>query len=74
MGLRDPFSGGMLGVICVSDLAVVTSGNYERYFVGEDGKQYGHIMNPDTGYPVENELASVTIIATEIWYYINIIN
>lgn len=65
LGLRDPFSGGMLGVICVSDLAVVTSGNYERYFVGEDGKQYGHIMNPDTGYPVENELASVTIIARE---------
>ena len=65
MGLRDPFSGGTLGVICVSDLAVVTSGNYERYFVGEDGKQYGHIMNPDTGYPVENELASVTIIARE---------
>lgn len=65
LGLRDPFSGGTIGVICVSDLAVVTSGNYERYFVGEDGKQYGHIMNPDTGYPVENELASVTIIARE---------
>lgn len=65
VGLRDPFGGEYLGVLEISDLAVVTSGNYERYFVGEDGKVYGHIIDPVTGYPAESGLASVTIIAKE---------
>lgn len=63
LGLRDPFSGGTLGVLEISSMAVVTSGNYERYFIGEDGKQYGHIIDPATGHPAENGLASVTVIA-----------
>lgn len=65
VGLRDPFGGEYLGVLEISDLAVVTSGSYERYFVGEDGKVYGHIIDPATGYPAESGLASVTIIARE---------
>lgn len=65
LGIRDPFGNGTVGVLSVSDLAVVTSGSYERYFVGEDGKTYGHIIDPATGYPADNGLASVTIIAGE---------
>lgn len=65
LGLRDPFGEGNVGAIEISDMAVVTSGNYERYFIGEDGREYGHIINPTTGYPVSNGLASVTIIAKE---------
>lgn len=65
VGLKDPFSGGVLGVIRVTDEAVVTSGSYERYFIGEDGKRYGHIIDPATGYPVDNGMASVTVIAGE---------
>lgn len=66
LGIRSPFGEGAIGVLSVSgDMAVVTSGNYERYFVGSDGKEYGHIIDPDTGYPIDNELASVTIIAEE---------
>lgn len=67
LGIRSPFDGGegVLGMLLASDCAVVTSGNYERYFVGEDGKEYGHIIDPDTGYPVDNGLASVTIITEE---------
>lgn len=65
VGLRNPFGDGYLGVLEISDLAVVTSGNYERYFVGEDGKTYGHIIDPANGYPVENGLASVTVLAGE---------
>ena len=38
LGLQDPFGGENLGVLSVSDCAVVTSGNYENYFIGEDGK------------------------------------
>ena len=65
LGLRDPFTGGTLGVLEISNMAVVTSGNYERYFIGEDGKQYGHIIDPATGYPAESGLVSVTIVAGE---------
>lgn len=65
VGLKDPFSGGVLGIIQVSDVAVVTSGNYERFFIGEDGKVYGHIIDPATGHPVENGIASVSVIASE---------
>ena len=65
IGLRSPFGEGQIGVLEVSDRAVVTSGNYERYFIGEDGREYGHIIDPDTGYPVDNEIDSVTIIAEE---------
>lgn len=65
LGMRNPFGEGIFGVLQIFDCAVVTSGNYERYFIGEDGVRYGHIIDPDTGYPVDNGLASVTVIAGE---------
>lgn len=65
LGLRDPFSDGTLGVLEISNQAVVTSGAYERYFIGEDGTRYGHIIDPATGYPAESGLASATVIAEE---------
>ena len=43
----------------------MTSGNYERYFIGEDGRQYGHIINSATGYPAESELVSATVVAEQ---------
>ncbi len=65
VGLKDPFSGNVLGIFQISDMAVVTSGNYERFFVGDDGKTYGHIVDPATGRPVENGIASVSVIASD---------
>lgn len=63
IGLQDPNGEGKIGVIEVSDLAAVTSGAYERFFIGDDGNRYGHIIDPSTGYPVENGLLSITVIA-----------
>lgn len=65
LGIRDPFGEGNVGVLNIRDMAVVTSGSYERYFVGEDEKQYGHIIDPSTGYPAESGLASVAVVAEE---------
>ena len=63
IGIQDPFNprGDYLGIISLSDKTVVTSGTYERYFE-QDGKRYHHILDPRTGYPAENEVASVSII------------
>lgn len=42
---------------------VATSGNYRNFRAHDDGKRYHHIIDPKTGYPVFNDLVSVTIIA-----------
>ncbi|HIW84513.1 MAG TPA: FAD:protein FMN transferase [Candidatus Dorea gallistercoris] len=65
LGIRNPFGDGQVGLLTVSDCAVVTSGSYERYFVGEDGREYTHIIDPETGYPVDNGLVSMTIVTEE---------
>lgn len=66
IGIQDPFNprGEYLGIITVQDETVVTSGTYERYFE-QNGKIYHHILDPRTGYPVENDIASVSIITTK---------
>lgn len=66
VGIQRPF-GGTDDVICAvraSGLSVVTSGVYERFFY-EDNVLYHHILNPDTGFPCDNGLLSVTIIAED---------
>lgn len=65
IGVRDPEGEGNIGVLSVSDCAIVTSGSYERYFTDDDNTVYGHIIDPKTGYPVDNGLLSVTVIASE---------
>ncbi len=63
IGIKDPKSesGQLLGVFSCSDKTVVTSGTYERYVV-KDGKKYHHILNPETGWPADTDVDSVTII------------
>jgi len=64
IGIQNPFDdrGNVLGSVQTSDKTVVTSGVYER-FIEKNGVKYHHILNPDTGYPYETEIAAVSIIA-----------
>lgn len=64
IGIRDPYGlqGDYIATVSLKDMSIVTSGIYERYFEA-DGKRYHHILNPKTGYPEDNELASVSIIS-----------
>lgn len=65
LGMKNPLGEGNYGILEVSDCAVVTSGGYERYFTGEEGNVYWHILDPDTGQPADSGLLSVTIVAKE---------
>ena len=62
VGIQDPNAEGqqILGVTKAADQAVITSGIYERKFKA-GGKTYHHIIDPKTGYPVENDVEGVTL-------------
>jgi FAD:protein FMN transferase len=64
IGLRHPRKeNSLVGVVSVVNKSVVTSGDYQRYFIDSNGKRHHHIMDPSTGYPAESGLVSVTIVA-----------
>lgn len=65
IGVQSPFKergNEVIGNLYVQNKSVVTSGIYERYFILND-ILYHHILSTETGYPVENELSSVTIVS-----------
>lgn len=63
IGIQRPWlrRGESIGNLIIEDLAVATSGGYDRFFK-KDGKVYQHILNPHTGYPIESDLLSITIV------------
>ena len=66
IAIKDPFTeGSVSGYIQTTDVTIVTSGDYERFFVAKDGKRYHHILNPETGYPAESDVSSVTVISPD---------
>jgi len=58
---RDPEK--IMARISVSDTAVTTSGDYEKFFIHQ-GKRYHHILNPRNGFPAE-KCQSVTVLHNE---------
>ena len=72
IGIDSPFDGNMspgadLDGIWQGDgtgKGVVTSGNYRKYYE-KDGKKYSHTIDPRNGYPVQHNLLSATIVASD---------
>lgn len=67
--IRDPRGGPTdtldgLSFFLDFEQSVATSGNYER-FTEVDGRRYSHIIDPATGWPVENPVVQVTVVAVD---------
>ncbi len=62
VAITNPFGGSYFDVISISDMVLVTSGNYERYFEA-DGVVYCHIINPETLSPTQSEVVAVSVLS-----------
>lgn len=66
IGVEKPFTetGEIVGYVTVQDATVVTSGIYERGFE-KDGRYYHHILDVETGWPCDTDVASVSLIGAK---------
>lgn len=66
VGIQRPDRPGSAAAIPTTDRAIVTSGNYQRFFE-HDGKRYAHILDPKTGWPIPEDRSaqSVTLLAKD---------
>lgn len=68
VGIDKPTDGNfipgneLVSIIEISGKGLVTSGNYRKFYI-EDGKKYSHTIDPTTGYPVQHNLLSATVVA-----------
>lgn len=49
-------------VLEISDYSVATSGDYRNYFI-RDGIRYSHIISPRSGYPIQSNVVSVSVVS-----------
>lgn len=64
IGIQSPKGGGLKEILHLVNGCVATSGNASQR-IQKDGKEYTHILDPRTGYPLEKPLSSVTVIMKE---------
>ncbi len=69
VGVETPFEGNntpgahIQQVVSLSDCAMATSGNYRRYYIDSQGRKVVHTIDPRTGYSVDSDLLSATVVA-----------
>mgnify|MGYP000719451135 CR=1 FL=1 len=49
----------------LQDMAISTSGDYQKFYYDAEGRRLAHILDPRTGHPVQHDLGSVTVVAPE---------
>ncbi|MDY6789730.1 MAG: FAD:protein FMN transferase [Thermodesulfobacteriota bacterium] len=59
---KDASYNDIYKIVTLKDKAFATSGDYRNFFE-VNGKRFSHVLDPKTGYPVENSVVSVSIIA-----------
>ena len=70
IGIDAPVDGSQVAgenvqkLLNLTDCGITTSGNYRKFFI-MDGKKYSHSINPVTGYPVQHDLLSATVISID---------
>lgn len=64
IAVKNPRKLGTLETLELKDQSASTSGDYEQFFF-QNKKRYCHIIDPKTGYPVDTQITSVTIIAND---------
>jgi thiamine biosynthesis lipoprotein len=64
IAIEKPITGSraIQQIVNIGDNAIATSGDYRNYFE-ENGVRYSHLINPLTGYPIQHNLVSVTVVA-----------
>ncbi|MFL0197153.1 FAD:protein FMN transferase [Clostridium sp. WILCCON 0269] len=64
IGVQNPLAdtGQYLGIVAATDKSLVSAGDYQRFFV-QNGKTYGQIFDPSTGYPSANGIIGTTILS-----------
>ncbi len=71
IGINKPEKGApfdqIYKIVSLRNKAMATSGDYRNFFV-KDGKTYSHVIDPRTGYPVSNQVVSVSIVADSCTY------
>ena len=53
--------GGVQAALAVTDAGIATSGDYRNFFERE-GRRYSHLIDPRTGYPIQHDVVSVTVV------------
>lgn len=64
IAISHPREQGAIAWVALKEGAIAGSGDYERFMI-VDGVRYSHILRPDTGYPAEDSLSSVSVIADQ---------